>query len=326
MANGVKIMFLLTKWEPILYLDNHSLDEQLKLLKQKENLSPKEQLQMRFLEYGILGEKGVLYELQNSHLGMYILHDLKIKYQAFEVQIDFLVMTEKSIYVIECKNLYGNITINSRGDFIREILINDKKEKSGIYSPITQVERHVELLKKITYDKYNKLEKLLYGNKLDSLFEPIVVLANEKTLLNDYYAPKEIKKKIVRKDGLISYIKKLENQKERLYKEKDIKDYCNHLISYQIILDKTITEEKIVNQDVLYQRLKEYRLNKSKEENLKPYMVFSDKTLEDLICKMPKTLEELLLVEGFGEFKVNKYGKDILSILEEDKIYENEVL
>ena len=287
----------------------------MELLKKKETLNPKEQIQMRFLEYGILGEKSVLYELQNSHIGMYILHDLKIKYKEFEAQIDFLVMTEKSVYVIECKNLYGNIVVNSRGDFIREIEINGKKEKVGIYSPLTQVERHVELLKKITYDKYNKLEKLLYSKQLDSLFESIVVLANEKTLLNDYYAPKEIKKKILRKDGLVQYIKKFESQKEHLYKEKYIKNYCDGLLKYQVGSENKLGEE-IISKEDLRKSLKEYRLKKSREENLKPYMVFSDKTLEDLVVKRPKTLDDLLKVEGFGTFKANKYGEDILSIFE----------
>lgn len=62
-------------------------------------------------------------------------------------QIDFLVITNKLNFVIECKNLFGNIEINSKGDFIRTIQYGNKKYKEGIYSPITQNERHLAVLK-----------------------------------------------------------------------------------------------------------------------------------------------------------------------------------
>lgn len=37
--------------------------------------------------------------------------------------------------------------------------------------------------------------------------------------------------------------------------------------------------------------------------------------MKDLLEKNPKNEEELLQVNGFGKVKVEKYGKDILSIL-----------
>lgn len=37
----------------------------------------------------------------------------------------------------------------------------------------------------------------------------------------------------------------------------------------------------------------------------------------DLISKMPNTKEKLLGVTGFGNAKVEKYGEDILNILNE---------
>ena len=46
-----------------------------------------------------------------------------------------------------------------------------------------------------------------------------------------------------------------------------------------------------------------YRLNKSREENIKPYYIYNDNQLKDLILKMPKNKEELKLVYGFGEKK-----------------------
>lgn len=49
---------------------------------------------------------------------MYILHDLYIEDGELSVQIDYLVITRKICFVIECKNLYGDIEINNSGDFV----------------------------------------------------------------------------------------------------------------------------------------------------------------------------------------------------------------
>lgn len=315
-------MLSLKKLEPILFFNNDTLEKQIELLKTKEN-TEEITLQIKLLEYGVTGEKKVLYELLNSHIGMYILHDINLKFNDLEAQIDFLIMTEKSVFVIECKNLYGNITIDNHGNFIRETEINGKKTKTGIYNPLTQCERHIGLLKKITYEKYGTIRKLLFGNKLNELFTPIVVLANDKTILNDYYAPKEIKKKVIRADQLINYIKKIESTKESLYSEKYIKNNCEALLKYQIeskyIEPTSVVEEPeksdIKNDEELREKLKKYRLQKSREENNKPYFIFTDKTLEDLIAKRPTTKDELLKVEGLGKYKIEKYGEDILELI-----------
>lgn len=317
------MLLSLKKWEPVLFLDNHTLEKQLEELKNKENSQSEEiKKQIKFFEYGIMGEKRVLYELVNSHIGMYILHDINIKFGDLEAQIDFLIMTEKSVFVIECKNLYGNITIDSKGNFIRETEINGKKTKTGIYNPLTQCERHIGLLKNITYEKYGAFQKLIFGNKLDQLFTPIVVLANDKTILNDYYAPKNIKEKVIRADQLVNYIKEKDNLKKTLYSKKDIQNYCENLLKYQIeskymevSINKDCKENNSKNDFELREELKSYRLKKCKEENNRPYFIFNDKTLNDLIEKKPLTDEELIKIEGFGQYKTEKYGEDILNII-----------
>ena len=73
--------------------------------------------------------------------------------------------------------------------------------------------------------------------------------------------------------------------------------------------------EKTSNIDDVRQRLKVWRLEKSRSEGYKPYYIFNDAQMEDLIEKNPKSKEELLKVSGFGAVKVEKYGEDILKIL-----------
>lgn len=70
-----------------------------------------------------------------------------------------------------------------------------------------------------------------------------------------------------------------------------------------------------ITQTGVYKALKKYRLEKSREEGIKPYFIYNNAQLEDLIMKGPKNLEELQEVNGFGEVKVQKYGQDILEII-----------
>lgn len=76
--------------------------------------------------------------------------------------------------------------------------------------------------------------------------------------------------------------------------------------------------EKETSQSLIT-KLKDYRLQKSREENVKPYYIFTDVQINDLLLKIPKTKEELLAVKlavnGFGKVKVEKYGQEILEIL-----------
>ena len=76
------------------------------------------------------------------------------------------------------------------------------------------------------------------------------------------------------------------------------------------------TDNEINNcEDKLRGALREYRLNKSKEDNIKPYMVFNNETMECIINNRPKTREDILSIRGFGVVKCEKYGDDILAII-----------
>lgn len=79
------------------------------------------------------------------------------------------------------------------------------------------------------------------------------------------------------------------------------------------------TERKeISNQDEkLWLALKELRLDLSKKHKVPPYMIFHDKTLQDMIHKKPRNLEELSEVSGVGAHKQRKYGQQFLEVIRE---------
>lgn len=281
---------------------------------------------------------------------MYILHDVYLEDGDISAQIDYLVFTKKICFVIECKNLYGDIEINSAGDFIRTTDFRGRKKKEGIYSPLTQNQRHLELMKKLKVDnKNNILTKFVVGKYFEDNYKSVVVLANPKTILNAKFAKKEVKEKVIRADQLVKYIKNMYEQSkeiavsdERLLEwaqsflelqKEMLKDYTDKYEQYKINKDKavksiqkiistvedkkatTISVELPVEETEIFKELKAYHLNKSREENIKPYIIYNDKQLKDLISKMPRNNDELQAVAGFGELKINKYGNDILKIM-----------
>lgn len=65
----------------------------------------------------------------------------------------------------------------------------------------------------------------------------------------------------------------------------------------------------------LFAILKKWRLDKSREQNIKAYYIFSDTVLFDIALCKPTTLEDLNSVRGVGEKKIKQYGSEILKII-----------
>lgn len=340
--------------EPLFLKENSDAEVQLEKLRTIQPLlnaegQTKLRQDIKCLEYGIAGEKNIAFELKNSHMPMYILHDIYLEDGDLSAQIDYLVFTKKLCFIIECKNLYGDIEINNMGNFIRTIEFAGRKKKEGIYSPITQNQRHLELLKKIKIDKKsNVLTKFMTGRYFEDFHKSIVVLANPKTVLTAKYAKKEDKERVIRADQLVNYIKEvykkskeaessdekllswaqsymnLHQEIEKNYTEKYepymTKKEGNICIDDKLEVDlfvkrDNITTEVKVEETEIFKELRAYRLQKSREENIKPYYIYNDNQLKDLIKKMPETESQLQMVAGFGEVKVQKYGKDIMEII-----------
>ena len=51
--------------------------------------------------------------------------------------------------------------------------------------------------------------------------------------------------------------------------------------------------------------------------NVPPYVIFSDSTLMDLATYLPLAKDDLGKISGFGAFKIEKYGQQFLSLVQE---------
>lgn len=293
-----------------------------------------------FIKKGEIGEKRVYFELENSFMPMICLHDITITHKNKTAQMDFILITQSYICILETKQLNGDIEVRNNGDFIRYIKRNDGSliKKEGMYSPVTQNERHVEILKSFLLDN-----KMIKNTQVLSK----VVIANPKAVVNMKYAKKELKQKIIKCDQIIANLKALNNQiddicmpyktlfeisdfilENRVEKQNTFADkykkYINKTCNYdENIAEGVIKEEsegyEIEKEDEinLKEKLRRYRLDISRKEEVKPYFVFSNKTLEELVDVKPKSISELLKISGFGEVKAGKYGEEIIKIISE---------
>jgi hypothetical protein len=293
--------------------------------------------EIKLIQAGIYGEDSILFELKNCHLPIMVMRDLNLMHKGLCAQIDFLILTPRGHLVIECKNLFGDIEVNSNGDFIRKLSYGKRSFKNGIYSPITQNRRHLDLLREIYIDQQeNIIRRSMLDNEFWKMFTPFVVIANSQTVLNIKYAKKEVKEKIIRLDQLNNKIREILFGNDKMgYTSTELTDLANHILDYhrvkqydfkekykQYIKTSEVQETKAeVSSDIeshpTYIALKKYRLDQSRKENVKPYFIFNNLQLEALVKISPKNKQELLTVNGFGTVKCDKYGDDIIRLVNE---------
>jgi len=67
--------------------------------------------------------------------------------------------------------------------------------------------------------------------------------------------------------------------------------------------------------DPTYVALKEWRLKRSKADEIPAYVVFHNSTLAEIASRRPQTIAELASVPGVGPAKLERYGRDVLEAL-----------
>lgn len=256
---------------------------------------------------------------------MYVLRDIKVKHEDLTAQIDYVIITPVYTYYVECKNLVGNITVNDKGDFIREFTINGKKIKKGMYSPLRQVKAQREVLRKIWESNAFVLKKFFASKNFDYYRRVLVVAANQDTILNTNYAPKDMKYKILRADGLVRQIEYDFNHRgndEYLDSKKSMEEMAQSYIElsnsdkidyYEYYKNKYCENIKPIINDNLKDRLIELRKNRSTEMNIPAYYVFTNDELDKLVDVRPKNIEELKSANILTPVKIKTHGEQIIN-------------
>lgn len=227
---------------------NDSLNDMIQklVIKQKEEQSNlrKNMLehQILLLKIGDVGENNVLEELKYGFYPMSIYKDVLIKLGELHCQIDFLVITNKMIYILECKNYNSNVKIDKFGSFH----MSDQSKTSRTFSAINQIEKQKAILKRINLS--------IDSSKI----QPIIVYANEATAITieDETVLRGIK--IVNLDQLNNVIREIEDKNKEIYNDDDINTIKQELLNLNNI-------SNIADNDQDY--LSEYELRTMLEQN-----------------------------------------------------------
>ncbi len=313
--------------DTVFYKEDSDLQKRYDALKKlSEEYSNNNDLlsELYIVKKGLDGENEISYQLKKAHIGMYVLRDIKLKYEDLVAQIDYIVITPVYIYYIECKNLVGNITVTDKGDFIREFTVNGKKIKKGMYSPLRQVEAQREVIRKIWESQTSTVTKLLGSNKFNYYRRVLVVAANPETILNTSRAPKDMKYKILRADALVRQIEydlKNRDSDDYLESRKNMEKMAQSYIDlsfkeeidyYEYYKEKYGNNINVSAGDDLKDRLIELRKTRSNEMNLPAYYVFTNEELNKLVEIRPKTIEELQRANILSPIKLKTHGKSII--------------
>lgn len=68
----------------------------------------------------------------------------------------------------------------------------------------------------------------------------------------------------------------------------------------------------------LFEQLRRLRTQMAKEEQVPPFVIFSDATLEQMAAVRPVTRDELRQISGVGVFKLEKYGERFLKLIRDE--------
>lgn len=309
--------------DTIFYKENSDLQDKYNALKRLNEEYPKnEELQSELLivKKGLDGENEISYQLKKSHIGMYVLRDIKVKYEDLTAQIDYVVITPVFTYYIECKNLIGNITVTDKGDFIREFTLNGKRIKKGMYSPLRQVEAQREVIRKIWESNTSSFIKFFASKNFEYYRRVLVVAANQDTILNTNKAPKEFKYKILRADSLVRKIEYDLNHRDNddhLKSKKGMEEIAQSYLDlsskeeidyYNYYKEKFCNNVNVPIKDGLKERLIELRKTRCNEMTIPAYYVFTNDELDKLIEVRPKTIEELKNANILTPIKIKTHG------------------
>lgn len=194
-------------------------------------------------------------------------------------------------YCNNCSNCLSN-------EELRDITIEAQKILSCVYRTKERfgISVLIDILRGYSGEKIieNKLDKLsTYGimREYSSRFIKDII----SSMLDEGY--------VNLKQGTYSMLK-LNEKSIRVLKGKE-----------KVILKLKNSSMEIVEDEVLFKKLRILRKNMAERDGVKPYIIFSDASLIEIANFKPRSREELLSIRGVGEKKLQRYGEFILNLV-----------
>lgn len=164
---------------------------------------------------------------------------------------------------------------------------------------------------------YERLKNLRYDIATEEKIAPYMVFGDSvlKSMASTYATNKE--------DILsISGVGEIKYEK---YSSKFIKVIEEYMLEKNIKKEEKIEQNKedkdeeffFVKTNInLYKKLKELRDEYARKEQVIAYRILGNNTLKEISGRYPRTIEQLNDISGIGPVKIDKYGKEILCLVE----------
>ena len=165
----------------------------------------------------------------------------------------------------------------------------------------------------ITKFKHNKLKQFGEGEEYDAKFWSNVI----RLAIFD-----ELVVKDVENYGLLKVTEKGERYMRNPYSIMITKPATEEQ-------DEEVDEEMIPNKgeaidNILFSLLKDLRKTIAQRENIPPFVIFQDTSLEDMCTQYPTSIEEMTHISGVGTGKAQKYGHEFIELIKK-YVEENEI-
>jgi len=261
-------------------------------------------------------------------------------------EIDLLMINKSGVYVFESKNYSGWIFGDEKSKNWTTSLKGGKKIQ--FLSPVIQNNGHINALRKLLGETGRNIfySFIVFSERCE--LKKVTVTASDIFVMKRDMLLTTLRKDMSKRtevltDTQITYfyeILKKYSLADTKTKEKHIQNIVDRqqkesglpgkpvVITKSVIFepthpqDKSLFEEtetvnsQSVNEDTpLYKNLKQYRFDTCKAEGVQAYCIFNNAQMLAVISAMPKTLEDLKKISGFGDVKCQKYGDKILEIV-----------
>lgn len=227
----------------------------------------------------------------------YIKKIIKENIAAFDMELfeDFEVIqknAEEQIYVVNNKFIRQLVSI-FKDDIIPENcdILQDRVKKASVYYLEKIQNIYIDSIIKYNFDPDNKDLNNTICDALEKFELELFSKINCLKLSTDGF-------------NSVEYVKCLADS------ELDFKPKFNKN-------KKTAESEIYQTNENLYAVLNSWRKSVATDEDIPVYMVLPQKSIKELVSKLPSNIRELKRIKGFGKVKCEKYGTDVLDIINE---------
>lgn len=255
-----------------------------------------------------------------------LLHSSKLAYQQELILelFDFESLKKLFYYIRKKYNENSSKFSSSLAEFFDEIVKRTGEELYDVNSKFVQQlkflfkeniipEEHLQLQDRIKKASQYFIDKLnaLYVHK----FADIYFDSDNKEAKKDIAEAIE-KFELVLMQKINCLAKTIDGFETITY----LKTLANTELDFKPNLNRKTVYLKEGNEDIsnkeLYADLNAWRKSVSEDSGLPVYMILPQKTIKQLVEKIPANLKQLSKIKGFGKVKLNQFGEEILEIID----------